>query len=207
MPDWFGAHRIPTSFDAGTTANIGVAMILADGSLRLTPLSSVQRSCTGAPEGRYLIDPANNGQPFWADCTGDSETIIHPQYDSYSTYYATCGGAADSDCTPTCDDGCTMEKQSGASLGDCCDDSSYASLSQYQSVNIIYEDAIGFAIQREQLEALVDLGIDTTDSRIKVWFFDATDQVTLPHTLFFIHLAPVVFIIHLFSIIRTFIVE
>jgi hypothetical protein len=177
MPGWFGAGKIPTSIDAGDVENIGVAMILADKSLKLTPLSDVKRSCIGAPEGELLIDPANNGDAFMAFCDGDNGIILDLQYDSYSTYYSTCGGSADSDCTPTCDDGCYMETQDGTTLTDyCCDSDMFSSTSQYEYVSIQYLDRTGMVIDPIQLDALVNLCVDTSDPNVKIWFFDATDQ-------------------------------
>ena len=39
----------------------------------------------------------------------------------YAVYYSTCGGSADSDCTPSCSDGCTIETINGYNEAICCD--------------------------------------------------------------------------------------
>ena len=186
VPSFLGEHRIPTVIDAGSMKEFGIALVLpSGGALRLTPLAAVRKSCLGADEGKYLLDPARTGNAFVGMCDGDDNLILNTDYDSYNTYYEKCGGAADSDCTPTCTDNCTMERQNGDLLEACCDSDNFTSLSGSREVSINYIDELGFMISQEQLDGLVESGIDTSNSNIKLWLFDATDTTDYDLTFHF----------------------
>lgn len=190
MMDIFGPQKIPTRMLATQKQNFGIAFVLAEKRILLTPVSAVLRSCVGAPLGRTLLDPSGQGDAFVGYCDGEGRLTIKPRYQSYVTYYETCGGTADSDCKPTCSDGCYLTKQNGDPTQYCCDSGEFSSATGSPSLPISYVDFHGFAIDISQLNALVDSGIDTTDSETQIWFYDATDNVNYPWRMTYYHSTP-----------------
>ena len=124
--------------------------------------------------GTFLIDPAGTGRAFPIRCGADGTTYLTSKFTGYSVYYSACGGSADGDCTPTCDDGCYLDGDESV----CCDSGLARHISAKSDVGFFWVDTNDNLIPSAQLDALSAMDYDSSlRSSDQVWIFDATDQV------------------------------
>ena len=167
-----GSGFIPMTMRATTPHNFGVwGFFNNGGAFTLAPPDRlVCDYITGTH--RLTIDPTDQGSSFPAVCK-DGATLLRHATAGLSVYYTQCGGVADTDCTPSCSDGCLIETMAGYQTEVCCDDNTF--LTGKTNTNFQWVSENGDALFDAQLIGLAT-GRDSSMTNNNLWLIDASDQ-------------------------------